>query len=148
MIDRFFERFIMAQSSTFMIPAEKLAVLIDTHNMDHAKLLLSHITYSRVPVVTQEGKFFGTIGLTEITKYQLENGLRDEDLNKDIAEIVKTDVRRVTENYQLEQIMRDLTEEPFLPVVTEDGSFKGIITRKALLSALTNLLHSVNMNED
>ncbi len=37
-----------------MTPAKNLAVLIDTHNADHATLLLSQMTYTRVPVVTDE----------------------------------------------------------------------------------------------
>ena len=38
----------------FLTPAKNLAVLIDTHNADHATLLLSQMTYTRVPVVTDE----------------------------------------------------------------------------------------------
>lgn len=141
MIDKHFEDFILAQSDTFLIPAEKLAVLIDTHNVDHAKLVLSHITYSRVPVVTQEGRFVGTIGLTEISKYQMENDLADTDLQEDIAKIAKKDVGRLKEGYSLTQVMHDLIEEPFLPVVDAGGYFKGIITRKAILKAINSLLH-------
>ena len=57
-----------------MTPAENLAVLIDTHNADHATLLLSQMTYTRVPVVTAEKKFVGTIGLRDILAYQMEHG--------------------------------------------------------------------------
>lgn len=141
MIDKHFEAFLMEQADTFLIPAERLAVLIDSHNMDHAKLVLSHITYSRVPVVTDSGKFVGTIGLTEITKYQLENNLTDTELNQDISQIVKTDVPCLREDYQLTQVMHDLIEVSFLPVLDQGGYFKGIITRKAILKAVSSLLH-------
>lgn len=142
MIHPLFKEFLRSQEETFLTPAENLAVLIDTHNMDHAKLLLSHMTYSRVPVVTQEGKFVGTIGLTEIIKYQMEHDLRDDQLNLDICSIVKTDVAYVSDYYSLTQVMSSLIDEPFLPVVDKDGFFKGIITRKAILKAVNSLLHS------
>ncbi len=38
----------------FLTLAENLAVLIDTHNVDHATPLLSQMTHTRVPVVTDE----------------------------------------------------------------------------------------------
>ncbi|WP_303973632.1 cyclic-di-AMP-binding protein CbpB [Streptococcus merionis] len=141
MINPHFKEFLRSQEDTFLTPAENLAVLIDTHNMDHAKLVLTHMAYSRVPVVTHEGKFVGTIGLTEITRYQLENELSDEDLNQDISSIVKTDVAVVSDFYSLTQVMHDLIDQSFLPVVDQDGFFKGIITRKAILKAINSMLH-------
>ena len=50
MIAKEFERFLLTQEETFLTPAKNLAVLIDTHNVDHAVLLLSQISYSRIPV--------------------------------------------------------------------------------------------------
>ena len=40
MIAKEFEDFLLQQEDTFLTPAENLAVLIDTHNADHAILLL------------------------------------------------------------------------------------------------------------
>ena len=57
MIAKEFENFLLGQEGTFLTPAENLAVLIDTHNADHATLLLSQMTYTRVPVVTDEKQF-------------------------------------------------------------------------------------------
>lgn len=136
-----FEEFILAQEETFLTPADRLAVLIDTHNMDHAKLLLSHMTYSRVPVVTETNQFVGTIGLTEIVRYQNEHGLSDEDLQLDIAPIVRRDVATVTIPYNLTEVMHKLVEEAFLPVLGENRQFLGIVTRKSILKALNALLH-------
>lgn len=136
-----FEEFILAQEETFLTPADRLAVLIDTHNMDHAKLLLSHMTYSRVPVVTETNQFVGTIGLTEIVRYQTEHGLSDEELQLDIAPIVRRDVATVTIPYNLTEVMHKLVEEAFLPVLGENGQFLGIVTRKSILKALNALLH-------
>ena len=53
-------------------------MLIDTHNADHATLLLSQMTYTRVPVVTDEKQFVGTIGLRDIMAYQMEHDLNQE----------------------------------------------------------------------
>lgn len=141
MIQPRLEAFMLAQEETFLTPAEKLAVIVDTHNMDHAKLLLSHMTYSRVPVVTEDNRFFGTIGLTEIIRYQSENELSDDQLDQDVARIVKTDVATVPADYHLEDVLRKLIDEAFLPVVGENQKFLGIITRKSILKAVNALMH-------
>lgn len=141
MIQPKLEAFMLAQEETFLTPAEKLAVIVDTHNMDHAKLLLSHMTYSRVPVVTEDNRFVGTIGLTEIIRYQSENELSDDQLDQDVARIVKTDVATVPADYHLEDVLRKLIDEAFLPVVGENQKFLGIITRKSILKAVNALMH-------
>ena len=43
MIAKEFELFLLEQEETFLTPAENLAVLIDSHNADHAILLLSQM---------------------------------------------------------------------------------------------------------
>lgn len=134
--------FLLGQEETFLTPANQLAVLVDTHNIDHAKLLLSNMTYSRVPVVTEDNRFFGSIGLSEIMSYQALNQLTDEELNQDISLIAKTDVDTVPEDYRLEDVLRKLVDEPFLPVVGDNREFLGIITRKSILKAVNALLHS------
>ncbi|MGT2710862.1 cyclic-di-AMP-binding protein CbpB [Streptococcus oriscaviae] len=142
MIAHEFETFLLAQEDTFLTPADKLAVIIDTHNIDHAKLLLSHMTYSRVPVVTEDNRFYGTIGLREIMLYQAEHELSDDELTEDISVVAKTDVATVEEDYDLAEVMRKLVDEPFLPVVGKDREFLGIITRKSILKAVNALLHN------
>ena len=63
MIAKEFETFLVGgKKKLFLTPAENLAVLIDTHNADHATLLLSQMTYTRVPVVTDENSLLGRLG--------------------------------------------------------------------------------------
>lgn len=141
MIEPRVKEFLLAQEGTFLTPADRLAVIIDTHNIDHAKLLLSHMTYSRVPVVTEDNRFLGTIGLTEILQYQSNNELSDEELNVDVAIVAKRDVATVSEDYDVEDVLRKLIDEPFLPVLGENQVFLGIITRKSILKAVNAFMH-------
>ncbi|MGX7074070.1 cyclic-di-AMP-binding protein CbpB [Falseniella ignava] len=145
MITKEFENFLLNQEETFLTPAEILAVLIDTHNADHAILLLSQITYTRVPVVTYEKRFVGTIGLRDILAYQMEHELSDEEMAAtDIVHMTKTDVAVVAPDYSITDVLHKLVDEPFLPVVDSKGIFQGIITRKSILKALNALLHDFN----
>ncbi|MDI1474503.1 cyclic-di-AMP-binding protein CbpB [Streptococcus taonis] len=142
MIAKEFEQFLLEQEETFLTPAENLAVLIDTHNADHATLLLSQMTYTRVPVVTDEKEFVGTIGLRDILAYQMEQGLSQESMaDTDIVHMTKKDVAVVEPDYSLTDVLHKLVDESFLPVVDEEGIFQGIITRKSILKAVNALLH-------
>lgn len=142
MIAKEFELFLLEQEETFLTPAENLAVLIDSHNADHAILLLSQMTYSRVPVVTDKRKFVGTIGLRDILAYQMEQGLSQEVMaDTDIVHMTKKDVAVVSPDYTLTDVLHKLVDESFLPVVDEEGIFQGIITRKSILKAVNALLH-------
>lgn len=149
MIAKEFEEFLMGQEETFLTPAENLAVLIDTHNADHATLLLSQMTYTRVPVVTAEKKFVGTISLRDILSYQMEHGLPDQEFaDTDIVHMTDKTVPVVGEDYRLTEIMHKLVDVAFLPVVAKDRTFLGIITRKSILKAVNALLHDFKEDYD
>lgn len=143
MIAKEFEDFLLQQEDTFLTPAENLAVLIDTHNADHAILLLSQMTYSRVPVVTDQKKFVGTISLTDILSYQMQHEIPDEEfMTTDIVHMTKKDDLTVGPDFTLTEVLHKLVDESFLPVVDQDNTFQGIITRKSILKAVNALLHS------
>ena len=145
MIAKEFELFLLEQEETFLTPAEKLAALIDSHNADHAILVLSQITYSRIPVVTYDRRFVGIIGLRDILAYQMEQGLTDEQMaSTDIVHMTKKDVAVVAPDYNITEVLHKLVDEPFLPVVDDEGMFQGIITRKSILKAVNALLHEFN----
>lgn len=143
MIAKEFENFLLQQEDTFLTPAENLAVLIDTHNADHAILLLSQMTYSRVPVVTDQKKFVGTISLTDILSYQMQHEIPDEEfMTTDIVHMVKKDDLTVGPDFTLTEVLHKLVDESFLLVVDQENTFQGIITRKSILKAVNALLHS------
>ena len=143
MIAKEFEEFILREEKTFLTPARNLAVLIDTHNLDHAILVLSQISYTRVPVVTDQMKYVGTISLTDILSYQMKHDYTDEVFSfMDIVHMTKTDGERLGKDYTVTEVLHKLVEESFLPVVSEDGVFEGIITRKSILKAINSLMHN------
>ena len=143
MIAKEFEEFILREEKTFLTPARNLAVLIDTHNVDHAILVLSQISYTRVPVVTDQMKYVGTISLTDILSYQMKHDYYDEVFSSmDIVHMTKTDGESLGKDYTVTEVLHKLVEESFLPVVSEDGVFEGIITRKSILKAINSLMHN------
>ncbi|CAM4129456.1 hypothetical protein AT575_06610 [Streptococcus penaeicida] len=142
MIAKEFEDFILQHLVNYLIPADDLAIFIDTHNSDHVMLLLVNNGFSRVPVLTKDRQYRGTISISDILNYQVKNQLTDWELNQtDIGEMVNTKIEAIPMTSSLTHIMHKLVDYPFLPVVNEKNLFVGIITRKSILKALNSLLH-------
>ncbi|KHD45777.1 cyclic-di-AMP-binding protein CbpB [Streptococcus hongkongensis] len=142
MIAKEFESFLLQHLDSYLIPADDLAIFIDTHNSDHVMLLLVSNGFSRVPVLTKDRIYKGTISISDIMNYQRKNQLTDWEMNQmDIGEMVNTKIEPISVTARLATIMHQLVEFPFLPVVDKKGKFVGIITRKSILKAVNSLLH-------
>ncbi|MGT2887771.1 CBS domain-containing protein [Streptococcus didelphis] len=142
MIAKEFETFILQHLDSYLIPAADLAIFIDTHNSDHVMLLLVSNGFSRVPVITKDKVFKGTISISDILAYKDKHGLTDWEMRlTDIGKMVNTKIAAISHRVNLTVIMHKLVEFPFLPVVDDKNHFIGIITRKSILKALNSLLH-------
>ncbi|MCK1203895.1 CBS domain-containing protein [Streptococcus uberis] len=142
MIVKEFESFILQHLDSYLIPADDLAIFIDTHNSDHVMLILVSNGFSRVPVISKDKIFKGTISISDILNYQAKHQLTDWELNQtDIGEMVNTKIESISFKSSLTLIMHKLVEYPFLPVVDDENHFIGIITRKSILKAVNSLLH-------
>lgn len=142
MIAKEFESFILQHLDSYLIPADDLAIFIDTHNSDHVMLILVSNGFLRVPVISKDKIFKGTISISDILNYQAKHQLTDWELNQtDIGEMVNTKIESISFKSSLTLIMHKLVEYPFLPVVDDENHFIGIITRKSILKAVNSLLH-------
>ncbi|AEJ25982.1 TPA: CBS domain-containing protein [Streptococcus equi subsp. zooepidemicus] len=142
MIAKEFEAFLISHLDSYLIPAEELAIFINTHNADHVMLLLVSNGFSRVPVITKEKQYVGTISISDIMTYQAKRQLTDWEMTQtNIGDMVNTKIETINITSSLTEIMHKLVDFPFLPVVNDDNRFIGIITRKSILKAVNSLLH-------
>ncbi|HGA0309260.1 TPA: cyclic-di-AMP-binding protein CbpB [Streptococcus agalactiae] len=142
MIAKEFESFLLNHLDHYLIPAEDVAIFVDTHNADHVMLLLASNGFSRVPVITKEKKYVGTISISDIMGYQSKGQLTDWEMAQtDIVEMVNTKIEPINEAATLTAIMHKIVNYPFLPVISDQNDFRGIITRKSILKAINSLLH-------
>lgn len=149
MIAKEFEAFLAPYKVSYMTPTDDLAIFIDTHNTDHALLLLASNGFSRVPVMTKDRQYLGTISASDIVGYQAEHHLSDEEFaSMDISNMVNTRIPAILPSASLTEIMHKLVDTSFLPVVTEEQHFLGIVTRKAILKSVNSLLHDFNKHYD
>lgn len=147
MIAKEFEAFLISHLDSYLIPAEELAIFINTHNADHVMLLLVSNGFSRVPVITKEKQYVGTISISDIMTYQAKRQLTDWEMTQtNIGDMVNTKIETINITSSLTEIMHKLVDFPFLPVVNDDNRFIGIITRKSILKAVNSLCMTSLMN--
>lgn len=139
------EEILLRKKEDILIPAEKIANVMDINPLSHAFLVLSKVKYSKIPVLDREEKIVGLIGLSEIVDQMFDLDAIDPDnLNdKTVADVMETNFVTVDESNTLEDLLHLAIDHAFLPVVGKDRHFVGIITRRELLKAVNRLVHDL-----
>ena len=120
----------------FLKPKSELAYVYDYHTLRQAMEIMEHHKYSSIPMINKDGKYIGTI-----TEGDVLWGLKALDiLNlKDAENIAVTQIQRrldyrpVRVDSDIEDLIVKSMEQNFVPVVDDQDSFIGIITRKDII---------------
>lgn len=136
---------LLENQDTFLIPAENVANVLYQHPLSHGLLVLSKVGYSKIPVLDKNDRFVGLISLSDVVNKMLDlQNISMEPLEGlTVADVMEVGVTTVDENWELEDVLHLLVNSPFLPVVTKEKVFKGIITRKELLKAVNFMVHEL-----
>ncbi|MFD1317266.1 cyclic-di-AMP-binding protein CbpB [Loigolactobacillus zhaoyuanensis] len=135
---------LLKNKAHFLIPAEKVANVQVDNNLNHAFLVLTKVRYAKIPVIDNKSKFIGLLSLPMITETML--GRDDFDLSQlnklCVGDVCEKDVTTVENPYDIELILHLLVDDPFLPVVSREGDFTGIVTRREIMKSVNYLAHN------
>ncbi|MBM7552945.1 cyclic-di-AMP-binding protein CbpB [Thalassobacillus pellis] len=127
-----------------MIPAEKVAHVQLGNPLEHALLVLVKSGYSAVPVLDPTFRLQGVISKAMILEETL--GIEQFELNalseKCVGDVMETDIPCLNKEDDFETALKSVIDHPFVCVANEDGSFDGILTRRAILKQLNRHLHA------
>ncbi|MDE1549238.1 cyclic-di-AMP-binding protein CbpB [Jeotgalibaca caeni] len=129
-----------------MVPSENVANLNCNNHLYHALLVLSQVKYNSIPVLDNDSKIRGIISMPMIIKALMGvDSIRFDEMEKiKVEDVMDKDVPTIDSSEELEVIMRLLINHSFVCVAEEDGTFKGIITRKEILGRVNHLVHEVH----
>ncbi|MFC6275656.1 cyclic-di-AMP-binding protein CbpB [Levilactobacillus tangyuanensis] len=146
MIDPAVEQMLREDPASYVIPAEVVANVTATNTLEHALMVLSKVGYSRVPVLDPDDRLQGMISLAAITDRLLHvPGAAVDQLSRyTVADAMLPVDHWVDDPAKLETILNYMIDEPFVPLVNEDGIFQGIITRREILKRVNYLAHNLN----
>lgn len=148
MISKKIKRYLLDDDRDIVKPASEVAVVHPSNTLDHVVLVLTADQYAVVPVVDNDSKLLGQISMTKI----IQSVIGDTEIEFDklseykIKDIIDENYYRVTEDFDLEDVLNMLVKTSFISVVDGDGTFKGIITRSTVLKGLNKMAHNIEQD--
>lgn len=145
MIGQKVKEILLENEEYFLVSADNVATLQDTNSLEHAFLVLTNIGYSRIPVVDRKEKLVGSVSLSMVVEVMIDT----ESINPDklsevlVSDVMDKEVKSLKQPFEIEKILNLLVDANFVPVVDDDGVFKGIVTRKEILKSVNHLAHEI-----
>jgi predicted transcriptional regulator len=137
---------ILENRESFLIPAEKIATVMCGNPLEHVLLVLSKVGYSKIPVLDRDDHFVGLVSLTAVVNKMLEATQIDPTnlIEGEVLDIMEKDVTTISDEWELEDVLHDLVNVAFIPVVDDKEVFKGLITRREILKAVNHAAHTLD----
>lgn len=122
----------------FLLPKSQVAYINSNSTIRQALEKMEHHRYSAVPVLDDEGKYFGTLSEGDLLWLFKNKGLtmeRSEEIRiKDIK--FERDIKSIHINKEMDELVDLIVNQNFVPVVDDLNTFIGIITRRQVISYL------------
>lgn len=121
----------------FLTPKSEVAYLYNDDTIRQALEKMEYHRYSSIPMIDKNGKYVGAITEGDLLWYIKNKG--DLNLhsveNLSIREVKrKKDNRPVYASSKMEDLFTTAMKQNFVPVIDDDETFIGIITRKDIIS--------------
>ncbi|UKS66958.1 cyclic-di-AMP-binding protein CbpB [Rossellomorea marisflavi] len=129
----------------YIIPSEKVAHVQVGNSLEHALLLLTRSGYSSIPVLDPSFRLHGLISSRLITdnilgleRFEFEN-LEE----RKVESVMSTDLSTISIDSTFKEAFNLLIDQPFLCVVSSEGHFEGIMTRRVVLKELKKHIYQM-----
>lgn len=131
----------------FLTPKEDVAFLEEDDSLRQAMEKMQHHRYNAIPILTSEGKYYGTI-----TEGDLLWGMKEHNLSelREAEKIKITDIDRRRDNKavniraNMDELLDKASNQNFVPVVDDRNIFIGIVTRRAIILYIADKLKLKN----
>lgn len=126
----------------FLTPKSEVEMVEETDTLRQVLEKMEHHGYSAVPIITKDGKYAGTITEGDIL-WELHRKAFPS--LKEIEEIAILSVPRKRDNQaihistDMEGLLDKALGQNFVPVVDDDSTFIGIITRRDIILYLNRV---------
>ena len=127
-----------------MIPKSLVAYTEDSKTVRQALEKMKFHRYAAIPVLDSFGRYVGILRNDDIFKYFLENGRFDtKAAERDtVASILEGNYSAVHHDATMKELIENVKEHNFVPVVDDRGCFIGIILRRDILNFLLKYYES------
>ena len=122
-------------------PKQRVAYLYGDNSLRQGLEKMRHHGYTAVPVIDREGRYLGTISEGDFLWQILAMDTLDM---KDLEHVQIQDVLQpgsyppVPITVSVEELLNSAMNQNFIPVVDDYNSFIGLVTRREIISRLSN----------
>ncbi len=129
----------------FMIPKSLVEYIDTSSTVRQALEKMRYHHYVAIPVLDDDGIYVGTLRNDDIFKYFLDNGNFDSRAAErdSVMSILDVDYSKpMYHNASVNELIENVKEHNFVPVVDDRGCFIGMILRRDVLSFLLKYYES------
>ncbi len=123
----------------FILPKSSVEYIYTTSTVRQALEKMRYHHYVAIPVLDEEGSYVGTLRNDDIFKYFLDNGSFDyKAAERDsVMKILDKEYSRpLYHSASVNELIENVKEHNFVPVVDDRGCFIGIVLRRDILNFL------------
>lgn len=123
----------------FMIPKSSVEYIHTCSTVRQALEKMRYHHYVAIPVLDDDGIYVGTLRNDDIFKYFLENGKFDSraaERDSVMSILDRNYSKPMYHNASINELIENVKEHNFVPVVDDRGCFIGMILRRDVLSFL------------
>ena len=120
----------------FLTPKSEVAHLHDDWTLRQGIEKLERSGYTAIPMIDRQGRYIGTItegDILRILKKRYDMNLRAAENVSILAVERKVDIRPVSVDATMEDLVRMAMNQNFVPVIDDKKIFIGIVTRKDII---------------
>ncbi len=129
----------------FLKPKISVAFLYNDYTIRQSLEKMRHYGYAAIPVINREGRYVGTVSEGDFLWFIKDCFINNEDVNLKTLEETPLSKILKANTYKPMKVTADVNElitlatnQNFVPVVDDLGSFIGIVTRRDIIKHLTD----------
>ena len=126
----------------FLIPKSETAYLFDDYTLRQALEKMRARGYTRIPVISRDGKYINVVGEWDFLWYMLDQGgesgvsmFAAESLK--LGDVLKRERERPYKPARItatrDELIRLAMNQNFVPVIDDEGYYIGIVTRRNII---------------
>ena len=123
----------------FMIPKSSVEYILKSSTVRQALEKMRYHHYVAIPVIDDDGAYVGTLRNDDLLKYFLDNGGVDFRLceRESVMNIMDKEYSKpLYHSASVEELIENVKEHNFVPVVDDRGCFIGMVLRRDVLNFL------------
>ena len=123
----------------FLTPKEDVAYIQETDTLRQAMEKMEHRGYTAIPMLTEDGKYVGTVTEGDILWHLKRQGFPNLDTleHSRVSEVKRRrEVRAVSVSESMESLLERVLEQNYVPVIDDKQIFIGIVTRRDVIRHL------------